>query len=66
MKKVTSTMIFAAYSWRLEKSFLMDEFARPPLQSDDSFLNENASVGVPPAVAADQETSNSTGKTRGE
>lgn len=30
VKNVTSMMIFATYSWRLEKSFLMDEFAKPP------------------------------------
>ncbi|XP_017877426.1 1-phosphatidylinositol 3-phosphate 5-kinase isoform X2 [Ceratina calcarata] len=39
VKNVTSTMIFAAYSWRLEKSFLMDEFARPP-SPNNSFLDE--------------------------
>ncbi|XP_014610416.1 PREDICTED: 1-phosphatidylinositol 3-phosphate 5-kinase isoform X2 [Polistes canadensis] len=40
VKNVTSTMIFAAYSWRLEKSFLMDEFARPLSPKDNSFLDE--------------------------
>lgn len=40
VKNVTSMMIFAAYSWRLEKSFLMDEFARPPSPKDNSFLDE--------------------------
>lgn len=30
MKKVASFMLFTAYNWRLEKSFLMDEFAMPP------------------------------------
>ncbi|XP_015119945.1 1-phosphatidylinositol 3-phosphate 5-kinase [Diachasma alloeum] len=39
VKNVTSTMIFAVYSWRLEKSFLMDEFARPPSLNDNSFLD---------------------------
>ncbi|KAK2584922.1 hypothetical protein KPH14_002518 [Odynerus spinipes] len=42
VKKVTSMMIFAAYSWRLEKSFLMDEFARPPSPKDNSFLDETS------------------------
>ncbi|XP_033330522.2 1-phosphatidylinositol 3-phosphate 5-kinase fab1 isoform X2 [Megalopta genalis] len=42
VKNVTSTMIFAAYSWRLEKSFLMDEFARPPSPKDNSFLDETS------------------------
>ncbi|CAL7943576.1 unnamed protein product [Xylocopa violacea] len=40
VKNVTSMMIFSAYSWRLEKSFLMDEFARPPSPKDNSFLDE--------------------------
>ncbi|XP_053980102.1 1-phosphatidylinositol 3-phosphate 5-kinase [Hylaeus volcanicus] len=42
VKNVTSMMIFAAYSWRLEKSFLMDEFARPPSPKDNSFLDETS------------------------
>jgi len=33
-------MIFAAYSWRLEKSFFMNEFAKP--QSHNSFLDETS------------------------
>lgn len=41
VKSVTSTMIFAAYSWRLEMSFLMDEFCRPPPSKDNSFLDED-------------------------
>ncbi|XP_033208545.1 putative 1-phosphatidylinositol 3-phosphate 5-kinase [Belonocnema kinseyi] len=41
VKNVTSMMIFSVYSWRLEKSFLMDEFARPPPPKDKSFLDEN-------------------------
>ncbi|KAK9307472.1 hypothetical protein QLX08_002112 [Tetragonisca angustula] len=40
VKNVTSTMIFAAYSWRLEKSFLMDEFARPLSSKDNPFLDD--------------------------
>ncbi|OAD57576.1 Putative 1-phosphatidylinositol 3-phosphate 5-kinase [Eufriesea mexicana] len=42
VKNVTSMMIFAAYSWRLEKSFLMDEFAKPPSSKDNSFLDETS------------------------
>lgn len=41
VKNVTSAMIFTVYSWRLEKSFLMDEFARPPSPKDNSFLDES-------------------------
>ncbi|XP_012269678.2 1-phosphatidylinositol 3-phosphate 5-kinase [Athalia rosae] len=41
VKKVTLMMIFAAYSWRMEHSFLMDEFAIPPSPKSDSFLDEN-------------------------
>lgn len=42
VKKVTSMMIFSTYSWRMEKSFLMDEFARPPSPKTNSFLDENS------------------------
>lgn len=42
VKNVTSMVIFAAYSWRLEKSFLMDEFAKPPSPKDNSFLDETS------------------------
>ncbi|XP_046466655.1 putative 1-phosphatidylinositol 3-phosphate 5-kinase isoform X1 [Neodiprion pinetum] len=42
VKKVTLMMIFSAYSWRMEKSFLMDEFARPPSPKADAFLDENS------------------------
>lgn len=30
VKKVAALCLFACYNWRLEKSFLMDEFAQPP------------------------------------
>ncbi|KAL1517363.1 hypothetical protein ABEB36_001133 [Hypothenemus hampei] len=40
VKSVTSFLIFTAYNWRLEKSFLMDEFALPP-NSRMEFLDES-------------------------
>lgn len=40
VKNVVFNMIFASYSWRLEKSFLMDEFAKPPSPKDSSFLDD--------------------------
>ncbi|KAK9877229.1 hypothetical protein WA026_016976 [Henosepilachna vigintioctopunctata] len=30
IKKIMSFILFSSYNWRLEKSFLMDEFAQPP------------------------------------
>lgn len=30
LKKIVNFMIFACYNWKLEKSFLVDEFAKPP------------------------------------
>lgn len=33
-------MIFCRYHWRLELSYLMDEFAHPPSKSHDSFFEE--------------------------
>lgn len=47
VKNVASMMIFAAYSCRLEKSFLMDEFARPPSPKDNSFLDESSRNSSP-------------------
>ncbi|OXU27408.1 hypothetical protein TSAR_004798 [Trichomalopsis sarcophagae] len=47
VKNVASMMIFAAYSCRLEKSFLMDEFARPPSPKDNSFLDESSRNASP-------------------
>jgi len=40
LKRVVSRAVFARYSWRLEKSFLMDEFALPPSPPTDSFFEE--------------------------
>ncbi|XP_050300649.1 1-phosphatidylinositol 3-phosphate 5-kinase [Anthonomus grandis grandis] len=40
VKKVASFLIFAAYNWRLEKSFLMDEYALPP-NSRIEFLEDS-------------------------
>ncbi|XP_023248602.1 1-phosphatidylinositol 3-phosphate 5-kinase [Copidosoma floridanum] len=47
VKNVASVMIFAAYSCRLEKSFLMDEFAKPPSSMDNSFQEETSRNGSP-------------------
>ncbi|KAK6645654.1 hypothetical protein RUM43_001934 [Polyplax serrata] len=30
VKKIVNFMVFACYNWKLEKAFLMDEFAKPP------------------------------------
>jgi 1-phosphatidylinositol-3-phosphate 5-kinase len=40
LKRVVSRIVFTQYSWRLEKSFLMDEFALPPSSPPDSFFEE--------------------------
>ncbi|XP_069701423.1 1-phosphatidylinositol 3-phosphate 5-kinase isoform X2 [Periplaneta americana] len=40
LKRVVSRIVFTQYSWRLEKSFLMDEFARPPSPPMDTFFEE--------------------------
>lgn len=37
VKKVASLLLFACYNWRLEKSFLMDEFAEPPNPKHEFF-----------------------------
>ena len=58
VKNVTSMMIFSSYSWRLEKSFLMDEFARPPSPKDNSFLDENTQNNSQKANVEKQEKVN--------
>lgn len=40
VKKVAALFLFAAYNWRLEKSFLMDVFAQPP-DSKPEFYDES-------------------------
>jgi 1-phosphatidylinositol-3-phosphate 5-kinase len=40
LKRVVSRLVFTHFSWRLEKSFLMDEFALPPSPVTDSFFEE--------------------------
>lgn len=40
LKKISSRMLFTAYNWRLENSFLMDEFASPP-PSNCEFLDDS-------------------------
>lgn len=40
LKKICSVMLFTVYNWRLENSFLMDEFASPP-SSKCEFLDES-------------------------
>jgi 1-phosphatidylinositol-3-phosphate 5-kinase len=40
LKRVVSRAVFTRYNWRLEKSFLMDEFALPPSPPADSFFEE--------------------------
>lgn len=41
LKNVMKTVLFASYNWRLEKSFLMDEFAQPPISKMDEFFNDS-------------------------
>lgn len=45
VKRVVSHIVFTQYSWRLEKSFLMDEFALPPSPPSDSFFEEPITNG---------------------
>ncbi|XP_026288487.1 putative 1-phosphatidylinositol 3-phosphate 5-kinase isoform X2 [Frankliniella occidentalis] len=40
LKRVFRHMIFCRYHWRLEQSYLMDEFARPPCATSDNFFEE--------------------------
>lgn len=47
VKNVTLMMIFAAYSARLEKSFLMDEFAEPLTLKGASFFDDSSRNNSP-------------------
>lgn len=46
LKQVFSTLIFSSYNWRLEKSFLMDEFAQPP-KTDEFFADGSSKESSP-------------------
>lgn len=46
VKKVASMLLFARYNWRLELSFLMDEFARPPSPKPNIFDSKEQSPSV--------------------
>lgn len=48
VKKVASFYLFAHYNWRLEKSFLMDEYALPP--KDDIFDDSRENSPLLPPV----------------
>lgn len=48
IKKIASLFLFACYNWRLEKSFLMDEFAQPPDLQDEFFDDSKESSPVIP------------------
>ncbi|KAK4877008.1 hypothetical protein RN001_009514 [Aquatica leii] len=37
IKQISTFLLFACYNWRLEKSYLMDEFAQPPNSKDEFF-----------------------------
>lgn len=48
IKKIASLFLFACYNWRLEKSFLMDEFAQPPDVQDEFFEDSKENSPVLP------------------
>ncbi|KAJ3663453.1 hypothetical protein Zmor_007712 [Zophobas morio] len=52
LEKVVSFCLFATYNWRLEKSFLMDEFAQPP-NSACEFLDDSSKENSPKLPTAE-------------
>lgn len=54
VKKVASFYLFAHYNWRLEKSFLMDEYALPP--KDDIFNDSKENSPLLPPTNKISET----------
>lgn len=47
LKQACKTVLFASYNWRLEKSFLMDEFAQPPDPKTDEFFDDSSKESSP-------------------
>lgn len=54
LKRIVCFLIFTCYNWRLEKSFLMDEFAKPP--SPPSELFEESPSPDPKSFAAENKS----------
>lgn len=50
IKAVSSLFLFACYNWRLEKSFLMDEFAQPPNSKDEFFDESKETSPIEPMI----------------
>ena len=48
LKEVASLLLFACYNWRLEKSFLMNEFAQPPTSKVEFFDDSRENSPVNP------------------
>lgn len=55
LKQVFCTLIFASYNWRLEKSFLMDEFAQAPSHKSDEFFGDGSSKESSPDFHVNKE-----------
>ncbi|GJQ83295.1 putative translation initiation factor IF-2, N-terminal region [Trypoxylus dichotomus] len=60
VKRVASLLLFAYYNWRLEKSFLMDEFAQPPNANDEFFddSREGSPTLAKPPTSIEHESNN--------
>ncbi|XP_075225146.1 1-phosphatidylinositol 3-phosphate 5-kinase fab1 isoform X2 [Lycorma delicatula] len=59
LKRVVSKMIYSLYNMRLERSFLMDEFANPPIpQSVDEFFEDQTTESESTDVSTSKDMMN--------
>lgn len=56
LKHTVKSVLFASYNWRLEKSFLMDEFAQPPNPKEDEFFGDGSSKESSPDFHVNSDT----------
>lgn len=69
VKRVAAFLLFARYNWRMEMSFLLNEFARPPSPKPNIFdskdyspcaeINHNPTVALPNTLNGQNEKNNS-------
>lgn len=58
LKKVTNSILFMYYNAKLEKSFLMDEFAKPPTVPSFTFIGDTTKHDVVISTGTDQRSEN--------
>ncbi|KAF5299848.1 hypothetical protein FQA39_LY11385 [Lamprigera yunnana] len=62
VKQICSFLLFVCYNWRLEKSYLMDEFAEPPNSKDEFF--DDSKENSPDLPVSKTQISDENGKSK--